>query len=121
MAGFLYLVSACEIIMSHRLVSIRYSSFLPHEDQTNVNIGVNKNYLYSLLNNCCNIKKRVQTNLLYICSACTLSTFHVLTPNPPVILSANDTLQVAPYHTHYPKLEDHMTDVGLGKYNTVVQ
>lgn len=48
-------------------------------------------------------------------SACTLCTLHVLTPNPPVILSGNDTIQLAPYHTYYPKLEEHMQEVGLGK------
>lgn len=47
-------------------------------------------------------------------SSCTLCKLHVLTPNPPVILSGNDTIQLAPYHTFYPKLEEHMSDVGLG-------
>lgn len=47
-------------------------------------------------------------------SSCTLCTLHLLTPNPPVLLSGNDSIQVAPYHTSYPKLEEHMADVGIG-------
>ncbi|KAL4223165.1 TBCC domain-containing protein 1 [Mactra antiquata] len=52
-------------------------------------------------------------------SCCTLCTFHLLTPNPPVILSGNDSLLFAPYHTYYPKLQEHMTEIGLGSERNV--
>lgn len=42
-----------------------------------------------------------------------LCTLHLLTPNQPVILNGNDSVVLAPYHTHYPKLEEHMARVGL--------
>ncbi|KAL3857180.1 hypothetical protein ACJMK2_011872 [Sinanodonta woodiana] len=47
-------------------------------------------------------------------SSSTLCTLHLLTPNPPAILSGNDSLTLAPYHTYYPKLEEHMAEVGIG-------
>lgn len=31
-----------------------------------------------------------------------------------MILSGNDSLLLAPYHTFYPKLEEHMAEVGIG-------
>ncbi|XP_077610545.1 TBCC domain-containing protein 1 [Crocuta crocuta] len=39
--------------------------------------------------------------------------FHVLTPTRPLILSGNQTVTLAPFHTHYPMLEDHMARTGL--------
>lgn len=47
-------------------------------------------------------------------SSCTLCSLYLLTPNPPVILSGNDSISLAPYHTYYPKLEEHMAEVGIG-------
>jgi len=38
---------------------------------------------------------------------------HVMTPNRPLVYSGNDSLFFAPYHTHYPRLELHMRQVGL--------
>lgn len=46
-------------------------------------------------------------------SSSTLCTLHILTPLRPLILGGNDTIVLAPYHTHYPQLEAHMTSVGL--------
>jgi hypothetical protein len=46
-------------------------------------------------------------------SGSTLCTLHLLTPNRPLLLSGNDTIMLAPYHTHYPLLEQHMASVGL--------
>ncbi|PIK60295.1 putative TBCC domain-containing protein 1-like [Apostichopus japonicus] len=46
-------------------------------------------------------------------SSSTLCTLHVLTPLRPLILGGNDTIILAPYHTHYPQLEAHMASVGL--------
>ncbi|NXP90500.1 TBCC1 protein, partial [Passerina amoena] len=40
-------------------------------------------------------------------------TFHTLTPTQPLILSGNLAVSFAPFHTHYPMLEDHMAQVGL--------
>ncbi|XP_030065610.1 TBCC domain-containing protein 1 isoform X1 [Microcaecilia unicolor] len=40
-------------------------------------------------------------------------TFHILTPTRPLILSGNQGLILAPFHTHYPMLEDHMAQTGL--------
>ncbi|XP_052797396.1 TBCC domain-containing protein 1-like [Mya arenaria] len=56
----------------------------------------------------------IATARIVTVSSCTLCTLHVLTPNPPVILSGNDSIQLAPYHTHYPKLEEHMAEAGIG-------
>ncbi|KAJ8312307.1 hypothetical protein KUTeg_009680, partial [Tegillarca granosa] len=47
-------------------------------------------------------------------SGSTLCTLYVLTPERPMILSGNDTILLAPYHTFYPCLEDHMNKVGIG-------
>lgn len=46
-------------------------------------------------------------------SGSTLCTLYLLTPNRPLLLSGNDTIMLAPYHTHYPLLEQHMGNVGL--------
>ncbi|XP_068001772.1 TBCC domain-containing protein 1 isoform X2 [Melanerpes formicivorus] len=46
-------------------------------------------------------------------AACTGCTFHTLTPTQPLLLPGNHALTLAPYHTHYPALEDHMAQVGL--------
>lgn len=50
---------------------------------------------------------------VYFYSSSQLCTLHLLTPNQPVILNGNDSVVLAPYHTHYPKLEEHMARVGL--------
>ena len=55
-----------------------------------------------------------QKGSVLVCfSGSTSCTFHVLTPNRPLVLSGNEHLTFAPYHTHYPKLEEHMADAGL--------
>lgn len=46
-------------------------------------------------------------------SSTTGCTFHTLTPTQPLILSGNQAVSFAPFHTHYPTLEDHMAQVGL--------
>ncbi|XP_067650702.1 TBCC domain-containing protein 1-like isoform X1 [Haliotis asinina] len=46
-------------------------------------------------------------------SGCTLCTLHLLTPTRPMLLSGNDTILLAPYHTFYPQLEEHMSLVGI--------
>ncbi|KAK2161788.1 hypothetical protein NP493_1560g00023 [Ridgeia piscesae] len=59
-----------------------------------------------------------QVKVIAVCrrlstSGSTLCTFHVLTPNRPLVLSGNERLTFAPYHTHYPQLEEHMEATGL--------
>ncbi|KAL5017386.1 hypothetical protein ScPMuIL_006975 [Solemya velum] len=46
-------------------------------------------------------------------SGSTLCSLFILTPNRPAILSGNDTILLAPYHTFYQQLEDHMTQIGI--------
>ncbi|XP_014460104.2 TBCC domain-containing protein 1 [Alligator mississippiensis] len=46
-------------------------------------------------------------------SSTTGCTFHILTPTRPLILLGNQAVTFAPYHTHYPMLEDHMGRTGL--------
>ena len=43
-----------------------------------------------------------------------LCAVHVLTPNRPLVFGGSESLMFGPYHTHYPKLEEHMEEVGLG-------
>lgn len=37
----------------------------------------------------------------------------MLTPTRPLILGGNDSITLAPYHTHYPLLQQHMGRVGI--------
>ena len=46
-------------------------------------------------------------------SGSTLCFLHLLIPNRPLILSGNDTIVLAPYHTYYGKLEEHMMKAGI--------
>lgn len=55
----------------------------------------------------------VQWHVRLCFSGSTSCTFHVLTPNRPLVLSGNERLTFAPYHTHYPRLEEHMAAAGL--------
>ncbi|EDO30525.1 predicted protein [Nematostella vectensis] len=41
-------------------------------------------------------------------SACLNCSFHLCTPTRPLILTGNEGLTLAPYHTFYPKLEEHL-------------
>ncbi|CAH1802201.1 unnamed protein product, partial [Owenia fusiformis] len=43
----------------------------------------------------------------------TLVTLYLLTPTRPVILGGNDSILLAPYHTFYGHLEDHLTKASL--------
>lgn len=47
-------------------------------------------------------------------SGSTLCSLYILTPNRPVILGGNDTVLLAPYHTFYSNVEEHMNKVGVG-------
>ncbi|XP_056355224.1 TBCC domain-containing protein 1 [Oenanthe melanoleuca] len=61
---------------------------------------------------CDNIKVMVVCHRLSL-SSTSGCTFHTLTPTQPLILSGNQAVSFAPFHTHYPMLEDHMAQVGL--------
>ncbi|XP_034371698.1 TBCC domain-containing protein 1 isoform X2 [Arvicanthis niloticus] len=64
------------------------------------------------LHDCENLKVIAVCHRLSI-SSTTDCTFHVMTPSRPLILSGNQTVTFAPFHTHYPMLEDHMARTGL--------
>ncbi|XP_033628059.1 TBCC domain-containing protein 1-like [Asterias rubens] len=52
-------------------------------------------------------------------SGSTLCTLHLLTPTRPLLLGGNDSITLAPYHTHYPMLQQHMAAIGLGTHPNV--
>ncbi|XP_051006723.1 TBCC domain-containing protein 1 isoform X2 [Acomys russatus] len=64
------------------------------------------------LHDCENLKVIAVCHRLSI-SSTTGCTFHVMTPSRPLILSGNQRVTFAPYHTYYPTLEDHMARAGL--------
>ncbi|XP_044107884.1 TBCC domain-containing protein 1 isoform X2 [Neovison vison] len=64
------------------------------------------------LHSCDNVKVIAVCHRLSI-SSTTGCIFHILTPTRPLILSGNQAVTFAPFHTHYPMLEDHMARTGL--------
>ncbi|CAG5122680.1 unnamed protein product [Candidula unifasciata] len=50
----------------------------------------------------------------FMISGSTLCTLYLMTPNRPLILSGNDTIMLAPYHTFYATLEEHLSRAGIG-------
>uniref|UniRef100_A0A8C3XAM8 TBCC domain-containing protein 1 n=1 Tax=Catagonus wagneri TaxID=51154 RepID=A0A8C3XAM8_9CETA len=64
------------------------------------------------LHSCDNVKVIAVCHRLSI-SSTTDCVFHILTPTRPLILSGNQRVTFAPFHTHYPMLEDHMARTGL--------
>merc|ERR1712150_3353 len=50
----------------------------------------------------------------FMISGSTLCNVYLLTPHRPLLLSGNDTIMLAPYHTYYASLEDHMARAGIG-------
>lgn len=46
--------------------------------------------------------------LTFCFSGCSDCTFNLCTPTRPVILPGNEKLVLAPYHTYYPSLEEHL-------------
>ncbi|EHB12513.1 TBCC domain-containing protein 1 [Heterocephalus glaber] len=64
------------------------------------------------LHSCDSVKVIAVCHRLTI-SSTTSCIFHVLTPVRPLILSGNQSVTFAPFHTHYPMLEDHMARTGL--------
>ncbi|XP_010622496.1 TBCC domain-containing protein 1 isoform X3 [Fukomys damarensis] len=64
------------------------------------------------LHSCDSVKVIAVCHRLSI-SSTTSCVFHILTPVRPLILSGNQSITFAPFHTHYPMLEDHMARTGL--------
>ncbi|BFZ04625.1 hypothetical protein BsWGS_07663 [Bradybaena similaris] len=50
----------------------------------------------------------------FMITGSTLCNLYLLTPNRPMLLSGNDTIMLAPYHTFYATLEEHMSRAGIG-------
>ena len=46
--------------------------------------------------------------VIFCFSGCSDCTFNLCTPTRPVILPGNEKLVLAPYHTFYPSLEEHL-------------
>ncbi|XP_075412294.1 TBCC domain-containing protein 1 [Tenrec ecaudatus] len=64
------------------------------------------------LHSCDNVK------VIAVCHRASISSttgcvLHILTPTRPLVLSGNQTVTFAPFHTHYPMLEEHMARSGL--------
>ncbi|XP_028586710.2 TBCC domain-containing protein 1 [Podarcis muralis] len=96
--SFIYLLSP---LRSVTIEKCRNSTFVLGPVQTVVH-----------LHSCDNV------TLIAVCRRLSLSsttscTLHVLTPTRPLILLGNLAITFAPFHTHYPKLEDHMGRTGL--------
>ncbi|XP_048210498.1 TBCC domain-containing protein 1-like [Perognathus longimembris pacificus] len=64
------------------------------------------------LHGCDNVKVIAVCHRLSI-SSTTDCVLHLLTPSCPLILSGNQRVTFAPFHAHYPMLEDHMARTGL--------
>ncbi|XP_044532420.1 TBCC domain-containing protein 1 [Gracilinanus agilis] len=64
------------------------------------------------LHSCDNVKVIAVCHRLSVSSS-TGCTFHILTPTRPLLLAGNQMVTFAPFHTHYPMLEDHMARTGL--------
>ncbi|XP_069721339.1 TBCC domain-containing protein 1 [Phaenicophaeus curvirostris] len=96
--SFIYLLSP---LRSVTIEKCRNSTFVLGPVQASVHV-----------HSCDNVKVIVVCHRLCL-SSTTGCTFYILTPNEPVILSGNQAVSFAPFHTHYPMLEDHMAQVGL--------
>ncbi|NXE53899.1 TBCC1 protein, partial [Casuarius casuarius] len=92
--SFIYLLSVT-------IEKCRNSTFVLGPVQTSVHV-----------HSCDNVKVITVCHRLSL-SSTTGCTFYILTPTQPLILSGNQAVSFAPFHTHYPMLEDHMAQVGL--------
>ncbi|CAM5139278.1 unnamed protein product [Eretmochelys imbricata] len=96
--SFIYLLSP---LRSVTIEKCRNSTFVLGPVQTAIH-----------LHSCDNVKVIGICHRLSI-SSTTGCTFNILTPTHPLILLGNQAATFAPYHTHYPMLEDHMARMGL--------
>jgi TBCC domain-containing protein 1 len=65
-----------------------------------------------MVNNCNGICLVAACRRAHVCTL-SHSTLHLLTMTPPILFPGNHSLIFAPYNTHYPLLEDHLTRAGL--------
>ncbi|XP_069081886.1 TBCC domain-containing protein 1 isoform X1 [Pleurodeles waltl] len=96
--SFIYLLSP---LRSVTIEKCRNSTFVLGPVQTTLH-----------LKDCDNVKIIAVCHRLSLSSTLS-STFHCLTSTRPLILSGNQDVTLAPYHTHYPMLEDHMAQTGI--------
>ncbi|XP_005441812.2 TBCC domain-containing protein 1 [Falco biarmicus] len=96
--SFIYLLSP---LRSVTIEKCRNSTFVLGPVQASVHV-----------HSCDNVKVIVVCHRLSL-SSTTGCTFYILTPTQPLILPGNQAVSFAPFHTHYPMLEDHMAQVGL--------
>ncbi|KFU83668.1 TBCC domain-containing protein 1, partial [Chaetura pelagica] len=96
--SFIYLLSP---LRSVTIEKCRNSTFVLGPVQASVHV-----------HNCDNVKVIVVCHRLSL-SSTTGCTFYILTPTQPLLLPGNQAVSFAPFHTHYPMLEDHMAQVGL--------
>jgi len=64
------------------------------------------------INNCEQVTVIAPTRRISV-SGSTLCVLHLLTPLRPLLLSGNESIILAPYHTHYARLEEHMYKAGI--------
>ncbi|NXV50537.1 TBCC1 protein, partial [Uria aalge] len=96
--SFIYLLSP---LRSVTIEKCRNSTFILGPVQASVHV-----------HSCDNVKVIVVCHRLCL-SSTSGCTFYILTPTQPLILLGNEAVSFAPFHTHYPMLEDHMAQVGL--------
>nr|XP_056705851.1 TBCC domain-containing protein 1-like [Euleptes europaea]XP_056722789.1 TBCC domain-containing protein 1-like [Euleptes europaea] len=96
--SFIYLLSP---LRSVSIEKCRNSTFVLGPVQTVVH-----------LHSCDSVKVIAVCHRLSL-SSTTSCTLHILTPTRPLILLGNQAITFAPFHTHYPMLEDHMGRTGL--------
>ncbi|XP_027506264.1 TBCC domain-containing protein 1 [Corapipo altera] len=96
--SFIYLLSP---LRSVTIEKCRSSTFVLGPVETSVHVQ-----------SCDGVRVMVVCHRLSL-AATTGCTFYTLTPTQPLILSGNQAVSLAPFHTHYPMLEDHMAQVGL--------
>ncbi|XP_059678758.1 TBCC domain-containing protein 1 [Gavia stellata] len=96
--SFIYLLSP---LRSVTIEKCRNSTFVLGPVQASVHV-----------HSCDNVRVIVVCHRLCLSSTAGC-TFYILTPTQPLILSGNQAVSFAPFHTHYPMLEDHMAQVGL--------
>ncbi|XP_077995708.1 TBCC domain-containing protein 1-like [Glandiceps talaboti] len=96
--SYIYLLSP---LRSVSIEKCRHSTIVLGAVQTTVHVNACEDV--TLITPC----RRLSVN------ASTLCTFHILTSTRPLLLGGNDSIVLAPYHTHYPLLEEHMAKAGI--------
>ncbi|XP_070573385.1 TBCC domain-containing protein 1-like [Ptychodera flava] len=96
--AYIYLLSP---LRSVNIEKCRHSTIVLGAVQTTVHVNACEDV--TLITPC----RRLSVN------ASTLCTFHLLTSTRPLILGGNDTITLAPYHTFYAVLEEHMAKAGI--------